>query len=255
VRRLLGPDRLLADGAVLLLVLAWALAALRTPEYILPEPGETVVLTARLFFDPSLMGHTYISLARVVAAVVLSQVIGGGLVVASYYLPIARRLVDGRITPLLNAFPTLGWAIMAIFWFGVSNVSVIFVEVAILLPFCIINLSQGFQALDEETLEMARSFTRRRWRSLRLVVLPMLLPYLLASVRVSYGVAWKVALIAELFGASRGLGFLLNYARSQFDSATIFATVAAIIILVAAVDRVVLGPLERRVFRYRADWA
>ncbi|MFQ5860043.1 MAG: ABC transporter permease [Dehalococcoidia bacterium] len=248
-------DRALADSLVVLLLLGWYLASLRTPEYILANPVDVLRRTGELFFDPSLFVHTYISLARVVGAVVLAQVIGMLLVTLSYYVPVTRTFVNGRITPLLNAFPTLGWAIAAIFWFGVSTTTVIFVEVAILLPFCIINLDAGFRSLNDETLEMARSFTRSPWRVLRLVVLPLLHPYLLSSVRVSYGVAWKVALIAELFGATTGLGYLLNFARTQFDSTTIFATILAIILLVFVIDRLLLDRVERRTLRYKSQTA
>jgi NitT/TauT family transport system permease protein/sulfonate transport system permease protein len=250
--RRLPAGRLLADGLVLAALLAWFLASQRTPEYILPHPKEVLTTTLRLFFHPSLMQHTYISLLRVVAAVAAALVLGGGLVALARLYPVSRTLALGRVTPFLNAFPTLGWAVMAVFWFGVSNVTVLFVEVAILLPFCIINLAAGVAALDEELLEMGRSFTRGRWRIFLKLMLPMLAPYILASVRISYGVAWKVALIAELFGADRGLGYLLNFSRSQFDSTTIFAIVLAIIVLVFVVDRLVLDWAERYTLRYKA---
>lgn len=254
-RRAFSPDRLIADGIVLAVLILWAFGSSRTPEYILPNLSDVLRICARLFIEPELATHTYLSLTRVATAVALAQIIGGTLIVISYYLPVTRRFIDGRLTPLLNAFPTLGWAILALFWFGVGTTSVIFVEVAILLPFCIINLSTGFRTLDQETLEMARSFTRDFRRVLLLVILPMLFPYILASIRVSYGVAWKVALIAELFGTTQGLGYLLTLARTQFDSATLFATVIVIILLVVFVDRGILSPLEHRVFKHRATWA
>lgn len=243
--------RILGDGIVIALLVAWYLAALRTPEYVLPNPTDTLAMTLRLFVDPALATHTYLSLARVLAAVILALVIGAALVTVSHVFPVTRLLIAGRLTPFLNAFPTLGWAMMAIFWFGISTVSVIFVEVAILLPFCIINLSTGVRNLDYETLEMGMSFTRSRTRLLKSIVIPLLFPYILAAVRVCYGVAWKVALIAELFGARGGLGYLLNVGRSQFDSVTIFAAVVAIVILVFIVDRLILQPMERYASRYR----
>ena len=72
----------------------------------------------------------------------------------------------------------------------------------------------------------------------------MLLPYVFAAVRVSYGTAWKVALFAELFGAPSGLGYLLNIARENFDSVTVFACFLTLIILVYVVQYAVFKPLE-----------
>jgi NitT/TauT family transport system permease protein/sulfonate transport system permease protein len=222
------------------------------PEYILPSPIDVGRLTGRLLVDPDLARHTYTSFLRIVAAVGLALVLGTAFALLPRHLPLSGTLVTGRILPFLNAFPTLGWAMMALFWFGIGTTSVIFVEVAILLPFCMINVATGLNNLDGELLEMGRSFTRRPWRLLRRVVLPMLVPYLLAAARISFGVGWKIALVAELFGATSGLGYLLNHARVRFDSPMIFATIATIIVVAMAVDRLVFAPLERHLLRHQA---
>lgn len=245
-------ERLTAEVAVVGLLAAWYVAARGTPEYILPSPIDVGWLTGRLLVDPDLARHTYTSLLRIVVAVGAALALGTAFALLPRYLPLSRTLVTGRILPFLNAFPTLGWAMMALFWFGIGTRSVVFVEVAILLPFCMINVATGLNNLDGELLEMGRSFTRHRWRLLRRVVLPMLTPYLLAAARISFGVGWKIALVAELFGATSGLGYLLNYARTRFDSPMIFATIATIIVVAVAVDRLVLAPLERRLLRYQA---
>ena len=41
----------------------------------------------------------------------------------------------------------------------------------------------------------------------RKIALPMLLPYIMSSVRIAYGVGWKIALVSELFGVDRGRDF------------------------------------------------
>ncbi len=254
--------RLVTDGVPLLLLVIWYVASLSTAEYILPNPIGVFNRTLQLLagvridglgvdFDPALLKHTYTSLARVLASSLLALVIGSGLVLMARYLLVAKGLVIERLLPTLNAFPTLGWAILGLYWFGATNGSVIFVEVAILLPFTMINVWEGLKMLDAETMEMAYSFTRDRWRVLRKIILPLLLPYVFAAMRISYGVGWKVGLIAELFGASVGLGFELNYARSQFDSTMLFATIVTLVVLVHVVDKLVFGRLERRILAYR----
>ena len=63
------------------------------------------------------------------------------------------------------------------------------------------------------------------------VVIPMLMPYGVAALRVSYGVCWKIALISELFGAQSGLGYLMLQAQAVGDVTTVVATCIAIVIL------------------------
>ena len=243
-------SRVVADGFLLLVLALWYLSSLRLPEFVLPNPVTVFTLTARLFVDPTLVVHTAVSLGRVVASVLLALVIGSGLVLAARYLPLSRLLVGNRLIPFFNSFPSLGWAILAVIWFGVSDPTVLFVETAILLPFCMINMWEGIKNLDAELLEMAGSFGRRRGRILRKVVFPLLFPHIFSALRISYGVGWKVSLIAELFGAHRGLGYLLEQARQHYDMPLVFATICAIIVLVAGMERLVFDRIERRVLRH-----
>lgn len=238
--------RWVRDGFTVGIVGIWALLSARLPEYLLPSPWQVFTRTVDLFIDPRWASHTYRSLERVGAALALALLLGTVLAVIARYQPVLQGFIIHRLLPLFNAFPTLGWALLAIYWFGVHDLTVIFVEAAILLPFIMTNLWQGLQQLDAELMEMGRSFSRHRAAVFLHVAWPMLVPHLLAALRVAYGVGWKIALIAEVFGTQRGLGYLLNVARSQFDSALMFATIAAVIVLVFVVERGIFRPLERR---------
>lgn len=220
---------------------------------IAPDPGRVLPLAVQLLTDPELARHTYASLGRVLVAVAIAVMAGSGLMLAARFLYLPRILVAGRLLPLLNAFPTVGWAILAVVWFGVNDVAVVAVIVAILLPFTMVNVWSGLLTLDEDTYEMARSFTRQRLRRLRHLVLPALLPEIVASARVSYGVGWKVGIVAEIFGVTTGLGYLMSYARTIYDTALLYASILAILVLVFAIDWLVFARLERRLVRHRAD--
>jgi NitT/TauT family transport system permease protein len=93
---------------------------------------------------------------------------------------------------------------------------------------------------------MGRSFSRATWPVATRIVLPLLLPYVMASVRIAYGVGWKIALVAELFGADRGLGYLMLRAQITADTAMVLATCFAIVLIFAAGERLVIEPLARR---------
>jgi NitT/TauT family transport system permease protein/sulfonate transport system permease protein len=228
-----------------MILFLWYYESLHQPEFILPSPIKVAIRTTELFgLDRQLASNTWDSVQRVLMSVVIAMLLGAFLVIVAKYVPIFQGFVVGRVMTFFNAAPALGWAIVGVYWFHVSDIGVIFVEVAILLPFSMINLWEGLKNLDEELVEMASSFSRNRIKTLFAVVLPMLLPYLFAALRVSYGTAWKVALFAELFGAPSGLGYLLNIARESFDSVTVFACFVTLIILVYAVQYAVFNPLE-----------
>jgi len=238
-------ERVLAEGFVVGGVLLWWALSYGLPDFVMPSPWLVLKTLGRLFYDPAFLGHTVVSTVRVAAAVFLALVIGGGLALLPRAFPALDVIVHGRIKPFLNSFPSLGWAILAVIWFEISDFTVVFVQVMILIPFCLINIAEGLRELDQESLEMARSFTRSRTKVFVKVIVPMLVPFAVASVRISYGVAWKIALVAELFGADSGLGYLMLQAQTAADAATVFATCFSIVLIFIAGEMLVIDPLAR----------
>jgi NitT/TauT family transport system permease protein len=236
----------LADALTIGAIVAWALAARQLPEFVLPGPVAVAGRLLTLFVDPDFLVHTLASTVRVLVAVALALVIGTGLALVQRAWPIFDWVLKGGVQPFLNAFPSIGWAILAAIWFTPGHGSIIFVEVAILIPFCMINVAEGLRQIDRETMEMATSFTRRRARIAWLVGWPLLLPYMLGALRISYGVAWKIALVAELLGSSSGLGYLMLRAQGSADMTTVLAACFAILLLFVAGERLLLDPLARK---------
>lgn len=151
-----------ADAVTLFVVLLWYLGARHLPEFVLPGPWPVARRLVALFTDWDFLSHTLASTLRVLASVFLALVIGGALALLQRGVPALDWVFRGGIQPVLNSFPSIGWAILAALWFEPDHLSVIFVQVAILTPFCLINIGEGLRQLDVEAIEMARSFTRDR---------------------------------------------------------------------------------------------
>ena len=228
-------------------VLGWWALSRSMPDYIIPSPWQVAVGVYELFFDPDKAAHTLISTLRVIGSVIVSTLIGALLALLPRWFEWVDVIVHERIQPFLSSFPSVGWAILAVIWFGNSTSSVMFVQVAILVPFCLVNVAEGLRALDRELIEMGRSFSRNRRRVFFKLTLPLLLPYVVAAVRIAYGVGWKIALVSELFGADRGLGYLMLEAQIISDAATVFATCLAIVLIFIAGERLIINPLARLV--------
>jgi NitT/TauT family transport system permease protein/sulfonate transport system permease protein len=220
------------------------------PDYVMPGPWAVALSVFALFTDLDFLGHTLSSTLRVVASVIIAVALGWLLAQLPHRYRMLDVIVHERIKPFLNSFPSVGWAILAVIWFGTSDTAIVFVEVAILTPFCLINVSEGLKELDRELVEMGQSFTRNRRKTYFKIMLPQLMPYVMAAVRIAYGVGWKIALVAELFGAESGLGFLMLRAQTMADASTVFATCFAIVFIFFAGEKLVIDPLARR-FQHR----
>ncbi len=245
--------RFWAQGFTVAMVAVWAVAGMLLPPYLVAGPWAVMLRIGRFFTDRNDALHLAASFWHVLGSVGIAFVVGGAMALASHYVPITRLMIQHRWYPFLNSFSGIGWAVLAVLWFGPSDTAVLFALTSTLVPFVFVNLRAGLEALDRELLEMGESFTRSGMRRFRLLVLPSLYPFIFAALRIAFGVGWKACLIAELYGSDRGLGFLINVARQEFDSATIFAVIALIIVMVFVTDRCVLAPLQARVSRHHAD--
>jgi NitT/TauT family transport system permease protein/sulfonate transport system permease protein len=239
------PERLCADGLVVLALIGWWAMSRHLPPFLFP--GVTAVAKAmlQLLSDPEFAVHTATSIGRIFLSVALALSIGGVLALVPRYVPTFDYFIQERVKPLLNSFPSLGWALLGSIWFGVSSSAVIFIQVAILVPFALINIGEGLRELSGEEQEMAKSFSRSHWRAFALVIFPMLYPYLIAALRITYGVAWKVSLVSELFGADSGLGYLLMDAQSKARIDLVFAICLSIVVFYVLGEKLIVDPLSR----------
>jgi NitT/TauT family transport system permease protein len=249
----LAARRLATHLFTLLFLAAWQIASLVAPSYLLPGPVPTAQRLWVFLTSARDLGHLGASLYHVALAIAISFAIGSLFAIIPYYLPVLRLAIERRIGPFLNSFSSIGWTLLAIMWFGVTPLTVIFAISAVLVPFALVNMSAGLANLDRETMEMAGSFTRHRWRMFALVIVPSLYPFIFATLRIMFGVSWKVTLTAELFGGNSGLGYMINLARQEFDTTTIFAAIILIVAFVHCMDRYVLDPLQANVSRHYAS--
>jgi NitT/TauT family transport system permease protein len=244
--------KLLAYLFVLVVIGAWALASLRLPGYLLPSPRTVMRQTIDFVTTGKLAVHIFASVFHVAAALILGFLAGTAIAVTGHYLKVTQVLI-GRLASFLNSFSSIGWALLAILWFGLNDLSVILVIGIIILPVFIINMQAALDQVDRELVEMAHSYSRRWRRGFVLIVLPSLYPFMLASLRLAFGIAWKVALTAELFGGNSGFGFVVNLARQSINTPQIFAVIAIMIGISYLTDHLLFAPLQRRLTKRYAD--
>ena len=113
-RTLRVAERLIGEGTVVLVVLGWWVLSTRFPDYVLPSPAAVASRLAALFTDPDFIGETALSAARVVGSVAIATAAGTALALVARLVPVLEWVVERRIQPLLNSFPSVGWAILAV---------------------------------------------------------------------------------------------------------------------------------------------
>lgn len=244
-------QRAVAELFVAAAILVWWLTSRQLPPSVFPSPYSIFLEMVRLATDGEFWWNAAATASRVLCAVAISTVLGTALALLPRYFRWTGGIVDDVLVPFFNSFPAIVWAILGTVWFGLSSTAIIVVQTLIVFPFCLINVAEGRKDLAREEVEMGRSFGRSAWPIFWRIELPMLSPFIVAGARISYGVCWKISLIAELFGGRSGLGYMMQMAQDFGNPETIIAICLAIVIFVIVGDALVLQPLSR-LFQPRA---
>jgi NitT/TauT family transport system permease protein len=156
---------------------------------------------------------------------------------------------------VLLTVPSVCWAFLSVLWFGISNVAPILTIVLIVLPFVVLNVWEGTKAMEKSLIEMGHVYKADRSLMLRKVLIPQLMPYIFSSLRIALSLSWKIALVAEAFGAGNGVGQeLINWFQDTRVDMMLAWGVSFMIVMVA-IDLLVFRALARRAFAWRPQLA
>ncbi|MEO3388708.1 ABC transporter permease subunit [Mesorhizobium sp. CAU 1741] len=228
-------------------LVAWQIYSLFVPPVQVPSPLRVAGRFYTMWSDPGFLLYAGYTLQHVLASVTLAFSLALTIALLVYFFPVLDTAVYGRLAPFLNSFPGIGWAFLALIWLGINSQAVIFSATAAMLPLAMINIGAGLRELNRETIEMSVSFSRSPMRRIRLIILPMLFPYFFASLRLCFGVSFQIVLIVELLCGAKGLGSIINFARSRYWTDMIFAVAILILVVVYLVDRLVLARMQDRI--------
>jgi NitT/TauT family transport system permease protein len=194
----------------ILAVVLWE-AAVRifdVPVYLVPGP---LAVVAAFLQDPrGLLLALGSTLLVTFAALVASAVMGGAMAVAMS----ASRLAQAAIQPwavVLQVTPIVAIAPLIIVWVGDPFASLVVCAMIVAFFPVFANTATGLASAPPELADLFRLYGGSRWRTLTLLRLPAALPYFLAGLRISGGLALVGAVVAEFVAGSGGFASGLAY--------------------------------------------
>ncbi len=149
------------------------------------------------------------------------------------------------------SLPGLVYALLAIMVLGIGLAAPVTAIALASLPFVAVNVREGVKSVDKQLLDMCSVYRIDRSRLIRRVIVPTLMPFIMAAVRIGFTVAWKVAVLTEVFGASTGIGYQMRYQFGIFSVRGIVAWALLFGIVMLVIEYGALIPLERYFDRWR----
>nr|WP_233568050.1 ABC transporter permease [Cohnella faecalis] len=232
----------------------WQLASAN--EWISPQlfPGPLSIF--RDFYDLLVSGELANHLKISVYRAALGFLIGGssalviGMIVGLFSR--AEQMLDPTIQ-MLRTVPLLAITPLFILWFGFGELSkVLLISVGAFFPLYV-NTFLGVRNVDAKLFDVARVLEFSRFKQITKLVLPAALPNVLLGLRLSLSMAWLCLVVAELMGADRGIGFLIQDARSFMRTGVVFVG----IFIFAAVGKLtdsLVRLMERRLLKWQDSY-
>jgi NitT/TauT family transport system permease protein len=198
---------------IVLFLLVWHVAVAASPATLVPSPLAAFRGIVELAEKGLLFRYVVASLFRVtwgyLAALLIAVPLG-------LWLGLWRR-GERAVNPmlqLLRPISPLAWIPIAILWFGVGDISAVFlIFLASLLPLTLTTI-HAVHNIEAVHLSAGRNFGLTSQELVRSVVLPGILPQLIVGMRITLGIAWLVVVAAEMIAVNSGLGFLIIDARN-----------------------------------------
>jgi NitT/TauT family transport system permease protein len=147
--------------------------------------------------------------------------------------------------------PAVIIAALAMLWFSLGDLAVIFTVAAIVVPTMYVNTVAGVLAIDRRLVEMGGVYHFPRRLFLTEIYLPGIASPMMAGLTLATGIAVRAVVLAEVLGAMDGIGHAFSRAMSYLETPEVFAWILVLLALMAVIEFGVLRPLKRRVMRWR----
>ncbi len=231
------------------LAIVWQIASLFFPDYLFPSIPQIV----RRFVEIATTWTTQVDVlttaARILAGLVGAFICGVILALILNKSGSAEAYLTPVLT-LLQGIPALSWVVIAVIWFHGTEFRIFFIMLVTTLPAFTFQILDAVRSMSKDLFEMTVAFRPTRWTLFRVLVLPTVVPGILTAWKVNLGNASRVVVVAELVGATGGVGYELLRQQQLFDMAGAIAWTLQLVVFVLVFQGLITA-IEAWALRWR----
>lgn len=245
IRRRQRNKRIISVISIAIMLMLWYLTTVQF-ELIPPLkfPSPTAILDTLIQVQNTIVEHAVVTLVRVLSSFILGSLIGMiiGLIMSRF------QLVFAILDPFIEAvrpIPPIALVPFFILWFGIGDFGQILLAGLGCFMVMVISTVEAVRNVPKIYMQAAQSLGANTAYIYRTVIIPSIVPELIAGWRVALALAFGLTIAAELMGAQSGLGFMIMVARRSLNTQTILLGIIIIGLQATIMDRL-LNILTRR---------
>jgi NitT/TauT family transport system permease protein len=187
------------------------------------------------------------------SVILLLKGYGLGLILAMCFTALAMMSRIGNdlletLTSAFNPLPAIALLPLAFLWFGLGDLSIIFVLVHSVLWAVALNTHSGFKSVSNTLRMVGRNYGLKGPRFIAKILVPAAFPSIVTGLKIGWAFAWRTLIAAELvFGVSSGqggLGWFIYESKNMLEIPTMFAGLLTVIIIGLVVENLIFRNVE-----------
>ncbi len=231
------------------IVLFWQLLTFFFPPYLIPSLVSIARELGNIFTDSSLVVSYLFTIYRVLVALTVAFLVGTLTSLLTFYHSPSREFIL-TIFHFLMGVPSLSWVVIAVIWFANVEFRIFYIVFITSLPMFALQLDDAVRAVSNELIEMLKIFRPNRRQLVTKLILPAILPSIFTTWKVNLGYGIRVVIVAELVGATVGVGNELLTAQELFRMESAIAWTLMLVLFMLVTEQVIIQ-IENYILRYR----
>lgn len=248
-RSTISQNKPMKIAAILFWIAAWHILSVAVGQKLLvASPADTLQALWGLLQTGGFYRTLACSLGRIGLGFLLAFIAAAGMAALSARFEWVRILLD-PLMRTVRAVPVASFVIIVLMWARSSRLSTV-IAFLMVWPVMYESILTGLLSRDAGLDEMAQVYRVPALRRFRLITLPLLSPHMRSGVKVSLGLCWKAGVAAEVIGQPQGtIGAELYMAKVFFATPELFAWTICIVLLSAALEKLLLLAYDRAMLR------
>ena len=183
--------------------------------FITSQPTRVIQTIIRLYEEGVLFQHIGVTCLEAVVGFVLGTLLGTIIAIILWWSDFLCKVLEPYLV-VLNSLPKIALGPVFIVWIGAGPAAIIVMTLAISLIVTVLEVLNGFLAIDEEKIKLVQTFGGTKFQVLTKVLLPASAPTFINALKINVGLSWVGVIVGEFLVSKAGLGYLIVYGGQVF---------------------------------------
>lgn len=227
----------------------WDVCSRNMNPLFVPAPKTVFLSLGEMFRNGQLVMAIKYSFLRITIATFLSGLIAFPVALLVFNFKIANDIINPIIS-IMRYIPVTAFYPLLIMWFGIDEtMKIVFLFIATfvyMMPSVILCLEE----INNDLIETGLTIGMNRIQVITRIQIPVILPSLMNSFIMMYGIGWTYIAITETINAKYGLGFIIQQSSSRGRTDLVFMAIIVIMVISVLFDGIT-KKLVRKIFKWR----